>query len=158
GAETWARDTAGDTAGRTAGDTGRAKLYRRRTGRALAGVAAGIADHLGVRVVWVRAAFAVLSGFGGMGMLAYGLLWAFVPQSDREAAPPETPEAGTRSAAASRVERQQAYGLMVLGVAMAVAGGTVSGVFSGWLGLPVAVALVGAAVVWREADESQRRR
>ena len=29
---------------------------------------------------------------------------------------------------------------------------------SGWVAVPLAVALVGAAVVWREADESQRRR
>ncbi|WP_048876786.1 PspC domain-containing protein [Saccharomonospora saliphila] len=126
------------------------RVYRRRTGRALAGVAGGVADHLGVRVLWVRATFAVLSAFGGMGMLAYGLLWAFVPQRD----PGGESEAGAES---SR-ERQQAYGLMALGVALAIAGGAVSGVFSGWAGLPIAVTLVGAAVVWREADESQRRR
>lgn len=127
---------------------GSPKMYRRRTGRALAGVAGGLADHLGVKVLWTRAAFAVLAAFGGMGLLVYGLLWAFVPQQSRDdAAVAESPQ-----------ERRQAYGLLVLGIGLTVAGGAVTGVFSGWLGVPAAVALVGAAVVWREADESQRRR
>ncbi|WP_199434348.1 ATP-binding protein [Qaidamihabitans albus] len=124
------------------------KMYRRRTGRTLAGVAGGLADHLGVRVLWVRATFALLAAFGGAGLVAYGLLWMFVPQQSREAA----------AAAQSARERQQAIGLLALGIGLTVAGGALSGLFSGWLGLPVAVVLVGAAVVWREADESQRRR
>ncbi|EIE97493.1 signal transduction histidine kinase [Saccharomonospora glauca K62] len=124
------------------------KMYRRRTGRALAGVAGGLADHLGVNVLWVRATFAVLSAFGGVGLFAYGLLWVFVPQSKGEE--PAAPE--------SSKERQQAFGLIALGVGLTFAGGAITGLFSGWVGVPVAVALVGAAVVWREADESQRRR
>lgn len=131
-----------------ASPSGPPKLYRRRTGRALAGVAGGLADHLGVKVLWVRATFAVLAAFGGVGLLAYGLLWAFVPQQSRDE--PPTVE--------SAKERQQAYGLLALGIGLTVAGGAITGMLSGWVGLPVAVALVGAAVVWREADESQRRR
>ncbi|KAA9152565.1 PspC domain-containing protein [Amycolatopsis acidicola] len=124
------------------------KLYRHRSGRAVAGVSAGLADHLGVRVVWVRATFAVLAAFGGAGLLAYGLLWVFVPQRSGEAASqPSTPK-----------ERQQAVALLVLGIGLAVAGSTFTGAISGWVAVPLAVALVGAAVVWREADESQRRR
>ncbi|MEU3275545.1 PspC domain-containing protein [Saccharomonospora sp. NPDC006951] len=124
------------------------KMYRRRSGKALAGVAGGLADHLGIKVLWVRAAFAVLSAFGGLGAVAYGLLWVFAPQqSPEEAADFETPK-----------ERQQAYGLMALGVGLTVAGGAVSGLFTGWVSIPIAIAVVGAAVVWREADESQRRR
>src|SRR5947208_155664 len=42
------------------------KMYRRRTGRAIAGVASGLADHLGVKVVWVRAAFALLAALNGV--------------------------------------------------------------------------------------------
>ena len=57
------------------------KLYRRRGGRLIAGVCGGIADHLDVSVLWVRAVFAVLAAFGGAGVLAYGILWVFVPQS-----------------------------------------------------------------------------
>jgi signal transduction histidine kinase len=114
----------------------------------VAGVAAGLADHLGVRVLWVRAIFAVLAAFGGAGLLAYGLLWVFVPQrSGEDASEPTSPK-----------ERQQAIGLLVLGIGLAVGGSTVTGAISGWVAVPLAVALVGAAVVWREADESQRRR
>jgi signal transduction histidine kinase len=126
------------------------KMYRRRSGRAIAGVAGGLADHLGVKVLWVRIGFALLASLSGAGLLAYGLLWVFVQQqseSDTENAPRPTAK-----------ERQQAFGLMALGVGLAVGGSTLSGVISGWVAVPLAVALIGAAVVWREADESQRRR
>ncbi|HEV2779148.1 MAG TPA: PspC domain-containing protein [Actinophytocola sp.] len=124
------------------------KMYRRRTGRAVAGVAGGLADHLGVDVLWVRLAFAVLAALGGAGVLAYGLLWAFVRQ--------EAP--GTPVRTLSAKERQQAYGLVALGVGLAVAVGTLSGAASGWVIGTLGVALVGTALVWREADESRRRR
>ncbi|MQA12494.1 MAG: PspC domain-containing protein [Pseudonocardiaceae bacterium] len=124
------------------------RMLRRRSGRAIAGVAGGLADHLGVNVLWVRVAFAVLAAFGGAGLLAYGLLWVFAPQQ-----PPET-----YSAALSRKERQQAFGLIALGIGLTVGIGTLSGTISGWVAGSLGVTIVGVVVVWREADESQRRR
>ncbi|PSL54700.1 phage shock protein C (PspC) family protein [Saccharothrix carnea] len=124
-------------------------VRRRRTGRVVAGVAGGVADHLGIEVFWVRAAFAALTALNGVGVIAYGLLWLFVPQ--RAAGEPEEDSANPR-------ERQQALGLVALGIAAAVLAGLFSGPVSGWIAGPLAVALVGAAVVWREADEAQRRR
>lgn len=124
------------------------KMRRRRTGRVVAGVAGGLAEHLGVQVLWVRVAFAALAAFAGAGVLAYGLLWAFVPLQSRDTAARPT----------SAKERQQAIGLIALGVGMAIAVGTLSGALSGWVAGGLGVMLVGAAVVWREADESQRRR
>nr|WP_238412480.1 ATP-binding protein [Saccharothrix deserti] len=123
-------------------------VRRRRTGRVVAGVAGGVADHLGIEVFWVRAAFAALTALNGVGVIAYGLLWLFVPQ--RAASEPEEPS--------NPRERQQALGLVALGIAAAVLAGLFSGPVSGWIAGPLAVALVGAAVVWREADEAQRRR
>ncbi|SEP90339.1 phage shock protein C (PspC) family protein [Lentzea xinjiangensis] len=123
-------------------------MRRRRTGRVVAGVASGLADHLGAPVFWVRAVFAVLAAFSGAGIIAYGLFWMFVPQS--AVVEPETE--------ADRKEWQQAVGLAALGVGVAVFTGLLGGTWSGWVTGPVAVALVGAAVVWREADEAQRRR
>jgi signal transduction histidine kinase/phage shock protein PspC (stress-responsive transcriptional regulator) len=122
-----------------------ARLHRQRTGRLVAGVSAGIAEHLGIPVLWVRAVFAVLAAFGGAGIAAYGLLWVFVPQQ------PDThrPVSGK--------ERQQGIGLILLGIGLAVGVGSIGGI-PAWLAGPLGVALVGAAVVWREADESQRRR
>src|SRR4051794_7571088 len=51
------------------------RLTRRRDGSVVGGVAAGIADHLRVQVLWVRVAFALMAVFAGAGVLAYALLW-----------------------------------------------------------------------------------
>lgn len=123
----------------------RAVLHRRRSGRLLAGVAAGVAEHLGLPVLWVRAAFAVLAAFGGAGMLAYGLLWAFAPLDRSE------------DRAVTAKERNQGLGLVLLGSGLVVAFGFAGGLPM-WLLGPVAVAVAGAAVVWREADEARRHR
>ncbi|ATE58502.1 MULTISPECIES: ATP-binding protein [Actinosynnema] len=123
-------------------------VRRRRTGRVVAGVAGGVAEHLGVDVFWVRAVFAMLTALNFIGVVAYGLLWLLVPQ--RPTGEEEQPPSGR--------ERQQALGLVALGIAAAVITGLTSGPLSGWITGPLAVSLVGAAVVWREADEAQRRR
>nr|WP_245775607.1 ATP-binding protein [Saccharopolyspora flava] len=120
------------------------QLHRTRDGRLLAGVCAGVAEHLGVRVLWVRMTFAVLSALGGAGILGYALLWAFVPQ-------------GGGSRPATKREWQQGFGIVLLGVGALAGFGAVLSMPT-WLTVPLVVALVGAAVVWREADDSQRRR
>jgi signal transduction histidine kinase/phage shock protein PspC (stress-responsive transcriptional regulator) len=122
-------------------------LLRRRSGRFVAGVAGGIADHLGVRVLWVRVAFALLAVLNGAGIAAYGLLWVFVRQEQADVA---------RNV--PRSERQQALGLAALGIAVAFAGSAAGSPVIGWVVGPLGVAAIGAAVVWREADESQRRK
>ncbi len=122
-------------------------LVRLRSGRFVAGVAGGVAAHLGVPVLWVRAAFVVLAGLSGAGVLAYGLLWIFVPQETADV---------TRDV--PRAERQQAVGLAALGIAVGIAGSAAGNSFIGWIVGPLGVAAIGAAVVWREADQTQRRR
>ncbi|GEL16215.1 ATP-binding protein [Pseudonocardia asaccharolytica] len=126
---------------------GREPVVRRRSGRLVAGVAGGVADHLGVDVLWVRAAFVLLAAVNGAGVLAYGLLWIFVRQESAEV---------TRTI--GRIERQQAVGLVALGIGVGLAAAALGNSFVGWIVGPLGVAAVGAAVVWREADESQRRR
>jgi len=56
--------------------TGRPPLRRAYHGRMLTGVAAGIADYLGVDVTLIRIAFVVFTFLGGAGIPAYlaGLL------------------------------------------------------------------------------------
>jgi signal transduction histidine kinase len=120
---------------------------RLRSGRFVAGVAGGIAQHLGVPVLWVRAAFVVLAGVGGAGVLAYGLLWIFVRQ-----------ETGDVVRHIPRTQRQQAFGLAAIGIAVGIAGSAAGDSFVGWIVGPLGVAAIGAAVVWREADQTQRRR
>jgi signal transduction histidine kinase len=48
--------------------------------------------------------------------------------------------------------------LVLLGVGLALAGAALGTAWAGWLTGPLGVALVGAGVVWREADASQRTR
>jgi signal transduction histidine kinase len=122
-------------------------LHRRRSGRLVAGVAGGVADHLGVKVLWVRATFVALMMVSGAGVVAYGLLWIFVRQ-----------EAPTVERVVPVRERQQALGLAALGLGVGLAASAVGNSALGWVIGPLGVAIVGAAVVWREADEAQRRR
>ncbi|HKR48324.1 MAG TPA: PspC domain-containing protein [Pseudonocardiaceae bacterium] len=122
-------------------------LRRHRSGRVIAGVSIGIAEHLGVPVLWVRVIFVVLAGLGGAGLVGYILLWVLVPATDSGAGRPTTAR-----------ERQQAVGLLVLGIGLALAGAALGSAWGGWVTGPLGIALVGAGVVWREADASQRTR
>jgi signal transduction histidine kinase len=98
-------------------------------------------------VLWVRTAFVLLTGVNGAGVVAYGLLWIFVRQEQADVA-----------RVLGRTERQQAMGLAALGVGAGLAAAAVGDTVVGWIVGPLGVAAVGAAVVWREADETQRRR
>jgi phage shock protein PspC (stress-responsive transcriptional regulator) len=60
-------------------------LVRKRNGRMVAGVCAGLADYLGSDVTLLRvivAAVAVLTG--GAGILAYLVAWAIIPEEDQK--------------------------------------------------------------------------
>lgn len=126
---------------------GSPRLRRHRRERVIAGVASGIAEHLGVPVLWVRVILVALAGLGGAGLIGYALLWVFVPAT----------EAVARRADTAR-DRQQAVGLVVLSVGLALGGAALGTAWGGWVTGPLGIALVGAGVVWREADASQRTR
>ena len=55
------------------------RLYRDPDRRLIVGVAAGLAEHLGLRVAVVRVAFIVLLPLNGVGALLYVALWAVLP-------------------------------------------------------------------------------
>ena len=59
---------------------GRAPLRRAYHGRMLAGVAAGIADYLGVDVTIIRVAFVVFTFLGGAGIPAYLACLLLIPE------------------------------------------------------------------------------
>ena len=65
--------------------TARPRLARSNTGKKIAGVAAGLAQHTGVDAVLWRVAFVALTLAGGSGIPVYALLWLLMP------APAETP-------------------------------------------------------------------
>lgn len=126
------------------------KLTRRRDYRVLGGVAGGIADHLHVRVLWVRVAFVLLALMAGSGVLAYGLLWIFVPQAAPDAPAPQS---------ASPQERRQAMGIAAVGVAVMIVAAALGldDTLGGVIG-PLGLAAIGAAFIWREADDARRAR
>jgi phage shock protein PspC (stress-responsive transcriptional regulator) len=57
-------------------------LRRSRTDRMVSGVAGGLGEYFGVDPVIFRVLFAVLSFFGGVGLLMYGLAWLLIPEPD----------------------------------------------------------------------------
>src|SRR5450755_2569293 len=67
------------------GASGTKRLYRRRDGRLVAGVCAGVADYFGVDVTLVRLAFAVFTIFWGLGALLYLAAWAVIPEEGQKA-------------------------------------------------------------------------
>jgi signal transduction histidine kinase/phage shock protein PspC (stress-responsive transcriptional regulator) len=125
------------------------RLYRATSGRALGGVATGLAEHLGLSPVVLRVAFAALTLAGGAGLVMYAAFWVFVPQQD-DAGPGEGSEGREGRGQLLALGAIAAGGLLLLSHV-----GIVSGPFSL---LPVALALAGLALVWRQADESQRSR
>ena len=118
------------------------RLVRRDGGRVIAGVAGGIADHLGVDAFRVRIVFVVLAALAGAGVVAYGLLWFFCPPGD-DTTPP------------APGVRRQSLGLALIGlVAMAVVGFAASGTPAAYL-VPFVFIAIGASLVWREFDTSR---
>jgi phage shock protein PspC (stress-responsive transcriptional regulator) len=59
-------------------------LYRPASGRMIAGVAAGIAQYLGVDVTLVRIALALLTVIGGAGIPVYVAGWLLMPDEDSD--------------------------------------------------------------------------
>jgi phage shock protein C len=59
---------------------GNKTLERKRDGRMLAGVCAGLGDYFGFDPNLLRLAFAVASVFGFFGVLVYVIAWAVIPE------------------------------------------------------------------------------
>jgi signal transduction histidine kinase/phage shock protein PspC (stress-responsive transcriptional regulator) len=119
------------------------RLFRRPGSWRPAGVAAGIAEHIGVRPRLVRLGFIALAAAGGLGVALYGAYWIVLPP-----APDARP---------SRIPRWLEY--LLAGVAAVAAIGAVayamplSGVFA-----PTLLACLGGALIWRQATEPERDR
>ncbi|NBE80728.1 PspC domain-containing protein [Micromonospora sp. NEAU-HG-1] len=123
------------------------RLYRAPEHRMAAGVAAGIADHLGIPVVRVRIAFTVLLGLSGLGMLLYAAFWAVVPLRPGDTAAPPRRDIG-------QLLPFVAIGLGVLLVQVMVFDSVGAAGTAGWL---VAIIAVGAGVIWHQAAPERRR-
>jgi two-component sensor histidine kinase/phage shock protein PspC (stress-responsive transcriptional regulator) len=117
-------------------------------------VARGLADHLRVNVVVVRAAFIALSFAAGAGIVMYAAFWVFVPM-----AAGTSNAAGEKPGPASRLDGRGQYlaiGALTIGGVLAVQSLGLG--LPGELLWPLALTGFGAAVLWRQADEAERAR
>lgn len=133
-----------------------------RPTRLLAGVCAGVAAHLGLPVALVRLVWLVLVGAGGAGVVAYLLLWLYVPTGD-----PWAEAAGAVPAARARLaarlteqltkpremtprQRTLAVGAcLVLAAALTAVWRTGALAGASWL-LPVVLVLAGVLLAWSQ--------
>ncbi|MEU4423912.1 PspC domain-containing protein [Actinoplanes sp. NPDC024001] len=121
------------------------RLYRPRDHRIVAGVAVGLARHLGLPVLAVRIALVVLLGFNALGLLLYAAYWAVVPQEARGDEEPVRRDFGALMPFA-------AIGLGVVLLQALVFDDQVA-TTAGWM---IAVIAVGAGVIWHQSDPSRR--
>lgn len=148
-------------------------LTRSRDDRVIAGVCAGLAEHLAVPVRWVRIAVAALTLFGGAGALLYAWLWAMAPWG--ESAMPGGAQTGARVepmrsaltkpavGAAPLVDRAMRWPIaeLLLGACLLVAG--VALVLSQFgvqirldVVLPAMAVLVGVGLTWWQIADRER--
>ncbi|WUJ26751.1 PspC domain-containing protein [Micromonospora sp. NBC_00389] len=124
------------------------RLYRAPEHRMAAGVAAGIADHLGISVLRVRVAFMVLLGLSGLGLLLYAAFWAVVPLRPGDTAVPPRRDV-------AQLLPFVGIGLGVLLIQVMVFDSVGAAGTAGWL---VAIIAVGAGVIWHQSAPERRRR
>ncbi len=131
------------------------RAYRPADHRVVGGVATGVADHLDVPVLWVRVGFVVATWFNGAGVLAYLLLWRFMPLRRPELSPGL--EAASRRGMRTPgrpgvVEVAQTAAVLAVGagVLLLLQGNGLAGT---WVA-PLLVVVVGVAVVWRQLDDA----
>ena len=138
------------------------KAFRSTDDRFLGGVCSGLALHLGIDVMYVRAAFLIASALGGFGVAAYAGLWLILPTDTHLEETSPGLAAATRQGKRPRRSRRRledvgplvalgAVGIGIVVLAQVVLGGSV-------LFWPVLLGVVGLAVLWRQADEAQRER
>ncbi len=127
----------------------------------LGGVAAGLARHLGFPVLWVRAGFVLAAFLGGFGVAFYAGLWWLLP-SDAHF---ETGAPGIESATRGGRRPGRIRRLGDVGPAMALAALGLGAILlleavlgRGAIFWPMVIAIVGVALLWRQADEAQRER
>jgi signal transduction histidine kinase/phage shock protein PspC (stress-responsive transcriptional regulator) len=133
------------------------RLERPVEGRYVAGVCAGLAEHLGLDVRHVRLAFVLASIAGGAGVAAYLFLWALTPQSrGADLGQRVKPVAVGRPA-------NESLRILVVGVGLLVVGGVLVAQRQGVnlrLGvlIPLLTVAGGAVLAWSQLDDAERGR
>jgi phage shock protein PspC (stress-responsive transcriptional regulator) len=125
------------------------RLYRRKTGKILGGVAGGLADYLEVDPVWVRLFFLLTALVSGVGVIIYLVMWWLAPEADepvRGASTQAGPQPGT------------VIGAILLGLGLLF---LLQNLGLPWLGgfhpgalWPLLLIAFGGIAVWRVVNES----
>lgn len=138
------------------------RLTRSADRSVVGGVCAGIADHLDVKITYVRLAMVLLATLSGAGVALYSVLWVMLPS-----APARADEAradggrtggaradGDRANARQADLRERRTGKAL--VALALVGSVLSFMLTTTTGLnvivPVLVVALGAGLVWQQYD------
>ncbi|MFC8504776.1 PspC domain-containing protein [Streptomyces sp. NPDC057411] len=135
------------------------RLYRSADGRMLGGVARGLAGHLGLPVIWVRAFFVALMLTDGLGALLYGVFWIIVPLGVGGRAAPrpvfETTPDGRRRL--RKPDKGQIFALIAAALGASVFIGNLNvDKEAGRYVWPSLLIGVGVILVWRQADNARR--
>ncbi len=137
------------------------RAYRDLREPVLGGVAAGLAEHLGLTALIVRVGFVVGAVLGGVGIAAYAVLWAMLPVGPPSSALSPGLASATRGGRRPGPARRlfDVGPVVVLGALAIGAVFVLQGVLGagGWI-WPLAIAVVGVSLLWRQADEAQRER
>ena len=97
------------------------KAFRSTDERLLGGVAAGLASHLGVDVLYVRGAFLLATAIGGLGAFLYAGLWLTLPTDTHlEISTPGLEAATRQGKRPGRSRRLEDVGLLVAVGAVAI--------------------------------------
>jgi len=135
------------------------KAFRNPQDAYLGGVCAGLAQHIGVSVSWVRVFF-VLTGSFGFGVLFYLGLWITLRMAPAAMESPGLEAASRQGKRPGRaVTLRDAGPLLALAFVVVGVAGIVDLVLGGppllW---PAVFAVGGVMVLWRQADQAQRER
>ena len=120
-------------------------------------MATGVAEHFGVPVLYVRLAFIVATWFHGVGVIAYLLLWRFLPLRQPELSPglESATRRGLRTGnrpGAFEIAQTVALGAVGIGVLFIIQAsgrGIAGGLFA-----PLLIGVIGLAVIWRQFDDA----
>ena len=137
------------------------RAYRDSQQPIIGGVAAGLARHLGLPVLWVRVGFVVAALVGGIGVAFYAGLWLVMPSDAAFQVEAPGLESATRTGKRPGRARRLtdlgpviALGAILIGLVLLV-----QAIFgSGAVLWPLVLGVVGIGLLWRQADEVQRER
>ncbi|MBW3084730.1 hypothetical protein KEM60_00919 [Austwickia sp. TVS 96-490-7B] len=137
------------------------RMRRPARGRVLVGVAAGLADHVGIRTSWVRWTFVLVTMFLGVGLPAYLLCWVMTPSAaplrDGQDDSADQMSLSDRALRAVPLWRWVLAGAVLVSVSGSVTTGLLGGRISWTTVVAISVLLAGAVLAWSFLDVEDRR-